>query len=50
MSPELVIMLARRLYGIEVAVAPPFAESLLRRLGHHYRRETDRHHRRPPIG
>ena len=31
-------------------VAPPFAESLLLRLGHHYQRETDWYLRRPSIG
>ena len=30
-------------------VAPPFAESLLLKLGHHYQRETDWHLRRPPF-
>jgi aspartyl-tRNA(Asn)/glutamyl-tRNA(Gln) amidotransferase subunit A len=31
-------------------VAPPFAESLLLKLGHHFQRETDWHLRRPSIG
>ena len=31
-------------------VAPPFAEVLLLRLGHHYQQETDWHLRRPSIG
>lgn len=39
--------------GLPIAfqlVAPPFAESLLLRLGHHYQRETDWHLRQPSIG
>ena len=31
-------------------VAPPFAESLLLKLGHHFQRETDWHLRRPSNG